>query len=150
MWCCKSIHRANHLHMIGPPGRVSHFLSLKSLLKKSIKNCWHTRFWLKRKRKNKKANGQMVGGKSFPCHPMWFQCFLFKWCKFPMYFCPWTCLTGELIAFRGCRKEKRSQRDWNSNVWQKRFRPRGLQMNLQGERKQGFERRLKKRSLRKQ
>jgi len=59
---------------------------------------------------------EMVGGKSFPYHPMWFQCFLFRWCKFPVHFCPWTCLTGELIAFRGCRKEKRNQRDWSNSV----------------------------------
>jgi hypothetical protein len=72
---------------------------------------------------------EMVGGKSFPCHPMWFQCFLFKWCKFPTHLYPWTCLTSELIAFRGCRKEKRSQRYWSSNVWQKRLRPRSLQMS---------------------
>ncbi len=52
----------------------------------------------------------MVGGKSFPCHHVWFQCFLFRWCKFPAHFCPWACLTCELIAFRGCRKEKRSER----------------------------------------
>jgi len=72
---------------------------------------------------------EMVGGKSFPCHPMWFECFLFRWCKFLVHFCPWTCLTGELITFRGCRKKKTSQRDWSSNVWQKRLRPKGLHMS---------------------
>jgi hypothetical protein len=35
---------------------------------------------------------EMVGGKSFPCHPMWFQCFLFKWCEFLAHLCPWTAL----------------------------------------------------------
>ncbi len=29
--------------MIGPPSRVSHFLSLKSLLRKNIRNYWHAR-----------------------------------------------------------------------------------------------------------
>ncbi len=89
----------------------------------------------------------MVGGKSFPCHPMWFLYFLFKWCKFPTHFCPWTCLTCELIAFCGCGKEKRSQRDWNSSVWQKRLKPRGLQMSQQGERKQGFEKEIEEKEL---
>jgi hypothetical protein len=92
---------------------------------------------------------EMVGGKSFPCHPMWFQCFLFRWCKFLAHLCPWTCFTSELIPFCGCRKKKKSQRDWSNNVWQKRLMPKGLQMRQQGERKQGFERRLKKRSLKK-
>jgi hypothetical protein len=57
------------------------------------------------------------GGKSFPCHPMWFQCFLFRWCKFPVHLCPWACLTGELITFRGCKKEKRNERTpWKAQV----------------------------------
>ncbi len=45
----------NHLRMTSPPGRVSHFLSLKSLLRKNIRNCWQARSWLKGERKNRKG-----------------------------------------------------------------------------------------------
>jgi hypothetical protein len=31
---------------------VSHFQSLKSLLRKSIRNCWHARFWLRGENKH--------------------------------------------------------------------------------------------------
>jgi hypothetical protein len=100
--------------MTSPLGKVSHFLNLKSLLKKNIRNCWHTRSWVRGERKNRKGKCSKWWVES---HPMWFQCFLFRWCKFPAHFCPWACLTGELIAFCGCRKEKRSERaPWEAQV----------------------------------
>jgi translation initiation factor 3 subunit A len=32
----------------------------------------------RRKEEHERQMLEMVGGKSFPCHPMWFQCFLFR------------------------------------------------------------------------
>jgi translation initiation factor 3 subunit A len=32
----------------------------------------------RRKEEQERQMLKMVGGKSFPCHPMWFMCFLFK------------------------------------------------------------------------
>ncbi len=43
------------LHMTGPRGRVSHFLNLKSLLKKTIRNYWHARFWLRGENKHRQT-----------------------------------------------------------------------------------------------
>ncbi len=71
----------------------------------------------RRKEEQERQMLEKVAGKSFPCHPMWFQCFLFRWCKFLAHLCPWACLTCELIAFHGCRKEKRSERaPWEAQV----------------------------------
>jgi translation initiation factor 3 subunit A len=32
----------------------------------------------RRKEEHERQMLEMVGGKSFPCHPMWFQCFLLR------------------------------------------------------------------------
>jgi len=43
------------LHMTSPPSRVNHFLSLKSLLRKNIRNCWQARSWLKGESKHRQT-----------------------------------------------------------------------------------------------
>jgi hypothetical protein len=62
------------------PSRQSQpFSELEVIVEKEHKKLLARKVLIERRKEEQERQMlEMVGGKSFPCHPMWFQCFLFR------------------------------------------------------------------------
>jgi translation initiation factor 3 subunit A len=62
-----------------PSGQSQPFSKLEVIVEKEHKKLLARKVLIKRRKEEQERQMlEMVGGKSFPCHPMWFQCFLFR------------------------------------------------------------------------
>jgi translation initiation factor 3 subunit A len=73
------------ISMIQPPTRdrpsrqSQPFSELEVVVEKEHKKLLARKVLIERRKEEQERQMlEMVGGKSFPCHPMWFQCFLFR------------------------------------------------------------------------
>jgi hypothetical protein len=55
------------------------FSMIEVIIEKDLKKLLARKVLIERRKEEQERQiFKMVGGKSFPCHPMWFQCFLFR------------------------------------------------------------------------